>query len=149
MADSDSVFPLVDRETPMLDRLRNRNGSSKSNTPQKMAQLMAETVPADGAVRQQTAAEFADEFENALADELGVDVEDLNAEIADMFEQMLVGINPDELFTEEAAREQGLLDDEEEDEPMFGSPSDEEEDDGDEESEEELQEGEKDHSGVV
>lgn len=157
MADSDSIFPLVDRQTPMMDRLRNRNGASKKNTPNKMAQLLAKTVPSDGAVRQQTAAEFADEFEKALASELGVEVDDLNPEIADMFEQMLVGINPDELFTDEAAREQGLLDNDDEPTGDLNPPEDEQEDEdeliGDSEDEEEdeieAEDGEEDHSGIV
>ena len=148
MPESDSIFPLVDRQTPMIDRIRNRNGSAGKNTPQKMAQLIAETVPSDGAIRQQTGAEFADEFEKALASELGVDVESINPEVADMFEQMLVGINPDELFTEEAAKEQGLLDDDDE-EPMFGGSNEDKEEDEDESEEEEGEEEDNKHSGVV
>lgn len=144
----EGMFPLVERQTPLLDRVRERNGSSDKDSPQIMARVMAETVQADDAVRRQTGAEFAEEFESALSDELGVDQSDINPEIADMFEQMLVGINVDELFTEEAAREQGLLDEPEEeevsdeeeddqesgDDAMFGGSSDEEGEEGDEQA---------------
>lgn len=78
----DRIFPLVDRRTPLLDRLQ-KGGSSKF-TDQAAKELIAvrESDEQDAVELMET---FSDNFKESLADEMGVDKEDINPELVEEF----------------------------------------------------------------
>jgi len=131
MADDDGspVFPLIDRRTPVMDRLRQRQGSEDvDGVPSDLAQAVSESVMTDDEEESKESSQQAqDEFRVALADTFGVDPSQIKDSFVSQVGKMFGGLTEQDVLTTDALKELGL---------HKGSDGEEEEGDGDGEEEE-------------
>lgn len=118
------VFPLADRQTPVLDRIRKRRNNTDAGKEigilsGKMAVLASEDE------RKETANEMMVQFREGLAESLGVPEENVSQEAIVQFGSLFIEVGEEDLVVEHTAEEE-----EEE-------SSEDSDDDDDEESEEE------------
>ena len=78
----DRLFPLMDRRTPLLDRLENGRGSSFTDKAAKELVAVRDSDEEDVMEIMDT---FSNNFRESLADEMDVDPEDVNPELVEEF----------------------------------------------------------------
>lgn len=108
----DTIFPLVERETPLMDKIRGNDSNAK--LPQELGALTANTV-LDGEV-EISSREFVTSFANSIADELGVEVDDLSQNYLTSVEDAVLGKDLEDILSEEKLSELAGEDEEEEEE---------------------------------
>lgn len=129
-----NMFPLVDRQTPVIDRVRGAANSKflGKSMGKTLAELMLEK---DQEERSENAGEIADWFTKQLAQELGLPEEAISPDVASNVEQFFTGMAEEDILTPEAMQELGL-DPDSEDEDNDSDSDDDESDASDEEGEE-------------
>lgn len=113
----DRAFPLLDRPTPLVDRLRENNAEGGADFGEQAAAKVSQFVKNDNP--EVAAAEFerlVDSFGSALADELGVEEDEISPEALEAF-MGLLDMDEDNLIKSD--------DDEEEESTSSFSSSDE------------------------
>jgi len=105
----DRIFPLVDRRTPLLDRLQNGEGGDFTDQSAKELVAVRETDEEDAVELMET---FSKNFKESLADEMGVDPEEINPNLVEEFMSFIFFEGPfvedvKENETEEADEEDG------------------------------------------
>lgn len=111
---SERIFPLLDRRTPLLDRLENGKGE---NFTRKVAKEVAAVREADEDEALELMETFSDNFKQAMADEIGEDPEDINPELVEDFMSLM-------FFEQDFTVEQEESGDGEEEEEDSSSPLD-------------------------
>lgn len=106
------VYPLIDRPTPLAERIRNRDGILGGNKGEveNFASVVADTVAIeDDDTRATEAAELTTKFRNALADELDVEPENINSIAEETFGQVLL-LSKEDVVDRAKLEELGLAD---------------------------------------
>lgn len=78
----DRLFPLVDRRTPLLDRLESGRASSFTDKTAKELVAVRDSDEEDVMEIMDT---FSNNFRESLADEMGMKPEDVNPELVEEF----------------------------------------------------------------
>lgn len=114
------AFPLVDRPTPLADRVRNR--VSQNNLGSAMGKRLGEFLNSDDEIaKAKVADELGADFKQSLADEIEVPVEHISDDVVGRMASMFTEPDADEVLTSEAKVQLGLEQEpeEEEDETSF------------------------------
>lgn len=85
----DRIFPLTDRRTPILDRIRG-NGEEASSTPEAVGKKVGRFFKNDDdEIEAEELARAVGEFRKGLANELEVEPERITDEAMDKFAELL------------------------------------------------------------
>lgn len=79
---ADRIFPLVERRTPLLDRLQNGKGSDFTEQAAKELVAVRESDEEEIAKLMES---FSQNFRESLAKEMGVDEDEINPELVEEF----------------------------------------------------------------
>ena len=139
--DDDSTFPLVDRRTPVIDRIkgddssgpiREKIGGMREGSEENASELAEAVVESmsyeDQDPKEDFAIEFTDSFAKALSEQLDVDGDELDQEY--LREVMAVIFVDEETVLQQAEDEPDEA--EEEDDSLFGEEQEVETEDGSE-----------------
>lgn len=107
MPDADPIFPLINRRAPLLERLRDDN--LDNSVGQDLATVISESVQSDDE-------EFIEEMEESirttveesLADNLGVDVSDINTDYTEELASLLTNIDESTVLNDDALKSLGI-----------------------------------------
>lgn len=131
MAESNKIFPLIDRKTPVLDRIRNRN--KLRDDDMTVSQMVIKISSIDDPEEKEEAINQAENmFLSRLADEAGIDESLVNDDIVEEFGNFLNNSVGD-IVSEEGMEQLGL--------DLLGQNSDGEESKEEKEEEEVESEG--------
>lgn len=131
MAESNKIFPLIDRKTPVLDRIRNRN--KLRDDDMTVSQMVIKISSIDDPEEKEEAINQAENmFLSRIADEAGVDESLVNDDIVEEFGNFLNNSVGD-IVSEEGMEQLGL--------DLLGQNSDGEESKEEKEEEEVESEG--------
>lgn len=102
------IFPLMDRETPVLDRVRKRrnNGDGKSEDLTVAGAVSDSLLEDDVSDLHQR---LTDRLGQEIAGELGVPLEGLDRSRVEQISESVVNIEMDELLTDDALEELGYV----------------------------------------
>lgn len=104
-----SIFPLVDRRTPVLDRIR--NGRKSSDVGTKLGNEIGNAVISDDEEEvKKNARQLEKSIRQGIADSLGVDVTDVSEKIPKSIRRIIEDADEEDLLTEEALADLGLAD---------------------------------------
>lgn len=122
MADDNNIFPLIDRNTPVINRLRNGVGNKGETISQAITQLISED-------NEENKRAIADETVRQIKEDLsgvsGVPEESLEGRFFDDLRDNLTKITPGDI----------LIDDQGQSEDQEGEESDEQDEDNPDQSE--------------
>lgn len=107
---ADNIFPLVDRPSPLADKIRERDGilSRSGNDIEKFANVVANTLTiSDEDERAEEAAQITKEFKKSLADELDVEVDDITSDLDNTFANVLL-LSKEDVIESTTLEELGL-----------------------------------------
>jgi len=122
----DGMFPLVDRQTPFIDRVR--GAANEKFLGKSMGSVLAEMmVEEDAETRAESAEEIGDWFAKQIADDLGLPEEAISQDLRDEVKRVFTETAEVDALTDEALEELGL-------EPPSGSSDDSDDDDEEESS---------------
>lgn len=103
------IFPLVDRRTPILDRIRNGRGSSDVGT--KLGNEIGNAVISDDEEQvKKGARQLEKSIRQGIAESLGVDVTDVSETIPKAIRKLIQDADEEDVLTEEALADLGLAD---------------------------------------
>jgi len=128
-----SLFPLVERNTPVMDRIRRfRNGEQTlvSDFAQASARhILAKEGTKEAEKLKEEGAEAMEAYREALAEELGVPEEAIKEEVVEAFGRMYSGLDEEEVVDEKVLNilNGDMPEGEEENEPLFGDGENEQE----------------------
>lgn len=110
--DDDSIFPLVERRTPVRDRLQQmrdeRNANKSGSLEDAVAKEVVKAVQREEDEADEAVDETADKVRSAIAEEAGVDEEAISEEFAITVGTVLSGASGRDVFSPEAAEALGL-----------------------------------------
>lgn len=104
----DAIFPIIDRRTPVIDRLR--NGREEEEEDADIFDQIAESVKSDFSsvekkkLKDELSAEFAEEISNRT----GVPIEGIKSDAPNELAEIVVDTEIDDLLTESAMVEMGF-----------------------------------------
>lgn len=108
------ILPLLDRDTPLLDRVR--GSSVDDSVASEMGQLTAELVlEDDDEFIDEQRGIFEDKFRSAIAEELGVEPENIRDEYVDDAISTVTDTALEDILSADSLEELGLSDEDEED----------------------------------
>lgn len=122
-SETDNIFPLVDRQTPLLDRVRDGEVNGKTHSSE-LGNLLGEQIAAvaksdDEDQVQQSLSRVSSETVQAIADKLEVDEERVDSDkVAGLIHTALSDLNEDDLLLPEEEEESD--DESEDEESTFG-----------------------------
>lgn len=122
----DSILPLIERETPLLDAFRNRG--SNNSLSSDVGELLGEVVLEDDSefIEEQRST-FEEKFRASFADEVGVDEEDVDDDFVRGVSHLIFGTELSDTLSEDMLDEVGLGDEDEDEEDEDGDDDEEEE----------------------
>lgn len=137
-------FPVLDRQTPILDKLRERSvdGDGNENVVDFSNAISESLIASDKSGKRDAAIDYGEELRTSLAEDLGVEEEEISEEIITFIQELILEIRPEDVLVQEVLEEQGIeasdsQEEEVEDEETEGDEKDREEaGDGEEEEEE-------------
>jgi len=96
----DPVFPLTDRSTPVLDRLR--NGSGENKTAKKLGKKVGKlSLSEDEEERSEEMMKAMESFRSGLASELGVPEDAIEDSVVEEFGAIFAGLKEEDIVVEE------------------------------------------------
>lgn len=127
-----NIFPLIDRRTPVLDRIRNR--SNDDSLAGKVGEEVAASIIEDERFTPEEEMAIKDKFKEGVARGLGVENPDhINDDVARDFQQLFTSLTEEDILTSSALEQLGLKSKEEEDEEEEESSAFDTDDEEDEE----------------
>jgi hypothetical protein len=108
MAQSEeNVFPIIDRRTPVLDRIRKRRNSE--GLAESLGREIGQSIMEDDEMLlQRKRTEAVEGFRRGLAEELGVSTDDINEDASADIGEMIAGLRMEDVLTDEALQELGI-----------------------------------------
>lgn len=79
----DGIFPLVDRETPILDRVR--NGKGGQSVTDKVAKEIVAIRDSDDEEAVELMTTFEEQFRDSLSEEMDIPPENISDELVEQF----------------------------------------------------------------
>lgn len=119
--ENDNIFPLVNRRTPVMDRLRNNDSSD--NTAIKAGRLAGEFIVNDASDMDAEKENISEGFRTGLAEALGVDEALVTKEAGEKFSELVTGLEKADVLGKDVIEQLGLSEgseEEEEGEPEEG-----------------------------
>lgn len=108
MAQSEeNLFPVMDRRTPVLDRIRKRRNSE--GMAERLGREIGKSILEDDQTRlQRKRTEAVEGFRRGLADTLGVSSDDINENASADIGELIAGLRMEDVLTDEALQELGI-----------------------------------------
>lgn len=117
MADNEenngSIFPLINRQTPVIDRLKQRQQGNDDDTGNELASSLGETVGNTVISDNQESSNekrmvAKEEFRNSLASTLGVEPSQIKDSFVNRVGDMFGNLKEKDILTENAIKQLGL-----------------------------------------
>lgn len=101
------MFPILDRNTPVLDRIRKRRGSE--GLGEKLGRRIGQSIMEEDTEKlQRQRTEAVEGFRRGLADELGVSTADINENVSADIGELIAGLREEDVLTDETLQELGI-----------------------------------------
>lgn len=102
----DSVFPIIDRRTPVLDRIR---GGDEEDIAETLGRLIGEGVKSDNEEEMdQRRANAAQGFRKGLASELGVSEDSIRDDVIGDIAQLFGGVTEQDVLDDQTLEQLGI-----------------------------------------
>lgn len=114
---SEHVFPLIDRRTPLLDRVRSDGEDVDVADVEEAGRVIAQNAQIDNVDEEK----FEDSIREGIAEELDVETDELNNTVLAELTQIMSRVDEEQLLTGIDGPEGDSEGEEESDSPSFGS----------------------------
>lgn len=103
----DNLFPVMDRRTPVLDRIRKRRNSE--GMAERLGKEIGKSILEEDQTRlQRKRTEAVEGFRRGLADTLGVATDDINEDASADIGELMAGLRMEDVLTNDALQELGI-----------------------------------------
>lgn len=103
----DNILPVIDRRTPVLDRIRKRRNSE--GMAERLGREIGQSILEDDDTRlQRKRTEAVEGFRRGLADTLGVSTDDINEDASADIGELIAGLRMEDVLTDETLQELGI-----------------------------------------
>lgn len=106
-SEDDNVFPLLDRRTPVLDRIRKRRNSE--GMAERLGREIGQSILSDDDERlQRKRTEAVEGFRRGLAETLGVSADDINEDASADVGELIAGLRMEDVLTDDTLQQLGI-----------------------------------------
>lgn len=108
------VLPVTDRETPLVDRVRERrNGEGEESVGSILGDKVGEMLLMDGDRREEESMKFLADFRTSLSNTLGVEKQDISNDIIKQLQPIAKEIQEEDVIDQDEEEDQEVEKDEE------------------------------------